>query len=499
MVKGLSVSDVVRVTVNLQPKAAQRRNFGIHLILGASPVIDQDERIRFYSGIDGVVSDFGVTANETKAAQLFYSQSPQPSTLAIGRWVREHAPARLKGGILPSADKIITGASGWNAIADGAFDILVNGVSAQIRELDFSAETNLNGVARVIAEKLSPDVNCLWDGERFVLETRLTGDTAAIGYATTPAPVDGETWTDISAKAGLDVDSALTPVAGVNSETALEAVANLLDISADWYGLLHAEQHDVATLTDISALIKAQDQSTARVHGITDTDQRALESTWQQDVAAMLKPLGFNRTFVQVSKNPHAAVSAFARAATVNFSASNSTITLKFKQEPGVAYETLRKSQATALADKNANTFVLYQNDSAILQEGIMSGGAFFDEIHGLDWLQNAIQTAIWNLAYQSKKIGQTDDEMNLVVNVIDDCLKEAVHNGLVAPGQWNADGFGQLQRGDHLSKGYYIFCPPVADQDQSEREQRKSVPVQVAIKLKGAIHFFDVAIEVNR
>ncbi len=496
MAKGLSVSDVVRVTVYLQPKASQRRNFGIHLILGASPVIDQDERIRFYSGIDGVISDFGVTANETKAAQLFYSQKPQPSTLAIGRWVREHAPARLKGGILETASKIITGAAGWNAITDGAFDIIVNGSVQQIRGMDFSIETNLNGAARVISEQLQPSANCLWDGERFVLETNLIGNAATIGYATAPGDGSG---VDISAKAGLDVDSALTPIAGLNSEPALRAVANLLDISADWYGLLHAEQHDVATLTDIAALIEAQDQSMARVHGITDTDQRALESTWQQDVAAMLKPLGFNRTFVQVSKNPHAAVSAFARASTVNFSASNSTITLKFKQEPGVAYETLRKSQAVALTDKNANVFVLYQNDSAILQEGVMSGGAFFDEIHGLDWLQNAIQNAVWNLAYQSKKTGQTDDDMNLVVNVIEDCLKEAVRNGLVAPGQWNADGFGQLQRGDYLPKGYYIFCPPVADQDQSEREKRKSVPVQVALKLKGAVHFFDVAINVNR
>ncbi len=496
MAKGLSVSDVVRVTVNLQPKATQRRNFGIHLILGASPVIDQDERIRFYSGIDGVIADFGVAANETEAAQRFYSQKPQPSTLAIGRWVREHAPARLKGGILETANKIITGATGWNAITNGAFDIIVNGSVQQIRGMDFSLETNLNGVARVISEKLQPSASCLWDGERFVVETNLTGGTAAIGYA---SAADDGGGIDIAAKAGLDVDSALTPIAGLNSEPALQAVANLLDISSDWYGLLHAEKHDTATLTDIAALIESQDESTARIHGITETDQRALDAAWQQDAAAMLKPLGFNRTFIQVSKNPHAVVSAFARAATVNFSASNSTITLKFKQEPGVAYETLRKSQAVALADKNANVFVAYQNDSAILQEGVMSGGAFFDEIHGLDWLQNAIQNAVWNLSYQSVKIGQSDDDMNLAVNAIENCLEEAVRNGLIAPGQWNADGFGQIQRGDYLPKGYYIFCPPVADQEQSEREKRKSVAIQVAAKLKGAVHFFDVAINVNR
>ena len=47
--------------------------------------------------------------------------------------------------------------------------------------------------------------------------------------------------------------------------------------------------------------------------------------------------------------------------------------------------------------------FAAYDNDTAIFQEGVMSGPAYFDEIHGLDWLQNAIQSETWNLLYQSK------------------------------------------------------------------------------------------------
>ena len=110
------------------------------------------------------------------------------------------------------------------------------------------------------------------------------------------------------------------------------------------------------------------------------------------------------------SRNPYAIVSALGRAFTVNFSANRSTITLKFKQLPGVVAEGLTETQAQALEAKRCNVFAAYDNDTAIFQEGVMSGPAYFDEIHGLDWLQNAIQSETWNLLYQSKaKIPQTD------------------------------------------------------------------------------------------
>ena len=78
MAKALSVDRVVKVTINLQPLAAGRRNFGVLLIVGASDVIDMEERIRAYTGIDGVAADFGVSTPEYKAAELFFSQSPRP-------------------------------------------------------------------------------------------------------------------------------------------------------------------------------------------------------------------------------------------------------------------------------------------------------------------------------------------------------------------------------------------------------------------------------------
>jgi hypothetical protein len=144
--------------------------------------------------------------------------------------------------------------------------------------------------------------------------------------------------------------------------------------------------------------------------------------------------------------------------------------------------------------------FVDYQNDTAIFQYGTMADGSFFDEVHGLDWLSNALQNALYNLLYTSKtKIPQTESGANQIINVANGVLSEAVNNGLVAPGTWNADGFGQLERGDFLDSGFYIYMQPMKDQDQSSREERVAPPMQIAVKLAGAVHTIDVIINVNR
>ena len=71
--------------------------------------------------------------------------------------------------------------------------------------------------------------------------------------------------------------------------------------------------------------------------------------------------------------------------------------------------------------------------------------------------------------------------------------------NGLFAPGKWTGGDIGELTTGDTLTKGYYIYAESVDDQTQADREARKGVPIQVAAKLAGAVHYGTVAITVVR
>jgi hypothetical protein len=491
MTQGLNVGRLVNVSVNLAPLASARRGFGTLLIAGDSSVIDAGERFRSYVDLESVAGDFGTSAPEYKAASLYFGQSPRPQTLMVGRWVRTATNALLKGGILTPAEQLLTN---WTAITGGSFVISIDGTEKTFTTLDFSAATNLNGVASVINAALTGGT-VSWDGSRFTVTSSSTGVTSTVGYATAAL-----TGTDISALLKFTATTALAPVPGFAVESPVEAVAEFANRSGTWYGLAFA----ASTMpTDDQAIAVGefiQGASITRIYGVTELDTRVLDATYTNDLASRFKALKYSRTFVQYSPNVYAVCSQMGRAFSVNFAANRSTITLMYKQEPGIVAQYLTETQAQTLKAKRCNVYVNYQNDTAILQYGVMSGEAYFDEIHGLDWFADAVQTRLYNLLYQSKtKIPQTDAGQNQLVTGAADVCQEAINNGLIAPGQWNADGFGQISRGDFLTEGFYIYTPPMAAQDQSIREQRIAPPIQIALKLAGAIHEIDAIVDVNR
>lgn len=491
MPQGLNISRLVRATVNLAPLAAARRGFGTLLIAGDSSVINGVDRIRTYTDLESVAEDFGTLAPEYLSASLYFGQSPRPNQLMIGRWLRTATAGLIHGGILTTAAQEM---ANWTAILNGTFTISVDGVEQDVTLLDFSGQTNLNGVATVINGVLT-GATASWDGSRFIITSSTTGILSTVGYATTEG-----TGTDISALLKLTVATALVPVPGFAAESPVECAVELANISGMWYGLTFAAATMPTDdqLIDVAAFIEGA--STSRIFGVTEIDTRVLDAAWTTDLASRLKALSYRRSFPTFSANKYAVASMFGRAFSVNFAANRSTITLMYKQEPGIVAELLTETQAQTLKAKRCNVFVKYQNDTAIIQYGVMSGQAYFDEIHGLDWFVDALQTSLYNLLYQSKtKIPQTDAGQNQLVNTASNVCAEAINNGLVAPGQWNADGFGQLERGQFLTEGFYIYTQPMALQDQSIREQRIAPPIQIALKLAGAIHEIDAIIDVNR
>ncbi|HBZ1464985.1 TPA: DUF3383 domain-containing protein [Klebsiella pneumoniae] len=381
MAQGLPVSNVVNVDVIMSPVAAAGRNFGALLILGTSTVIPVAERIRQYSAIEDIGDDFGVDSPEYEAATIFFSQSPKPTLVYIGRW------------------------------------------------------------AKTLAE-----------GEEGTVETLLQAVNASLQYT-------------------------------------------------NWYGLAIADSADLVEADVISVAAAIEASSLSRILAVTTDDVNVLVAGNTDNIGYKLKAAGYGRTFWQYSSSSkYAAISAFGRAFTVNFTGNNTTITLKFKTEPGVTYETLTTTQAAAIDSINGNVYVYYANDTAIIQQGVMANGDFFDERHGLDWLQNYVQTNLYNLLYTSAtKIPQTDAGVTRLMTNVEASLDQAVNNGLVAPGVWNGGPIGQIESGDTLTKGYYVYADSVDNQAQSDREARKSPVIQAALKLAGAIHYGDVQINVVR
>lgn len=492
---GLTIGDVVNVSVTMSPLAAAARNLSNLLILGSTPgVIDTSERMRLYGSIGAVAADFGTSAPEYLAASLYFQQAPQPSTLYIGNFAQVATSGRLVGAPLSVAQQAL---ANFTAITTGAIKFNLNGTDTQYATIDLSSAGNLNAVATLITTASAGAVTVVWNSvyNRFEISSHTTGATSNIGFSITPS-----TGIDLGPLMLLRTADGGRTAVGSAVETAVAGVAAAAAYSGNWYALMVS---GVSALSDSDRTAVAgfiESANPVRIYGITTASAAVPDPTQTTDIASALKALGYNRTLVQYSNTAHAVASLLGRALTVDFNGNNTVITLKFKNEPGVAAETLTEAQAAALTAKNCNVFVNYNNAQAIIQQGQMSGGNYIDETQGMDWMQNAVQTAVYNLLYTSPtKIPQTDAGVNQIVATCESAMSQAVANGLVAPGAWNATGFGALVQGQTLAKGYYIYAPPVASQSSADRAARKAPTLQIAAKLAGAVHSANVLISVNR
>jgi hypothetical protein len=605
MSSSLPINRLVNVSVNLAPQAAQMQNISNLLILGSSDIIDVVARLRNYTNINDVAADFGTSAPEYLAALLWFEQSPQPTTLSVGRWAQTATHGNLIGATLSAAQQVM---SLWTPMTTPGFLIRLDGIPYAMAPASFAAQTNMNGIAALIQTALAAAVassTCVWNSiySRFDIKSGTTGVASSVSFAApstavgsaafsgNPANLDtltingtvitfvtgtpvgsqvaiggtltitlasllaflqasadvqlvkftysinpantalylvsvavgtagnaytlaksstaitlsgatmaGGTAQDISSMLGMtSTSSGAYLAAGIAAESAAAAVG-IFDnqFGQSWYGMSICGAVNADHLA-VAAAVEAM--TNKHVYGVTTQESGVLVSTDTTNIAYSLKQLAYKRTVVQYSSsNAYAVNSLLGRILTVDYNGNNTTITLMYKQEPGIVAETLSSTQLTALEDFNCNVFVAYNNNTAIIEKGVVASGEFLDVITGTDWLALDIQTSVYNLLFTSPtKIPQSDAGNHTLVTVIESVCSQALQNGLVAPGVWTSGGFGGLAQGDFMPTGYYIYAPPISSQSDADRAARKSVTIQVAIKLAGAIHTVNVVVNVNR
>lgn len=487
----LPISRLIDVNVTLTQSAAQGQNLNALLILGTSTVIDVVTRIRSYTSLAQVATDFGTSAPEYLAAVLWFEQSPQPTQLYIGRWAKTASSGQLIGGPLTAAQQLI---SNWTAITSGAFHITVDGGGAQsVTGLNFSAVTNMNGVASIIQAGVT-GCTVVWNPTytRFQITSVSTGTSSSISFLTAGS-------VDISAMMECQsTSSGAYQANGIAAESAVSAVT-LFDTNygQQWFAITV-----IGTADSDTEAIAPYIEGATNFHyfGVTTQESTVLTPGDTSDIAYALQQLDYNRTGVQYSStNPYAVVSLLGRILTTNYAGNSTVISLMYQQEPGITPENLNSTQIAALESKNCNVFVAYNNNTAIIEQGVSSSGQFIDTVIGALALSVEVQTAIYNLLYTSTtKIPQTDAGMHQIVTAISQVLTQFVTNGWLAPGEWNGASVGSISTGQTLDNGFYVYVPPVATQSQANRTARISVPIQVIAKLAGAVQTVNVSITVN-
>jgi hypothetical protein len=483
----LDVSRIVDVQISVSPLALQRAGFGILNIVGTSDVIPIAERVRSYNNIDEVGVDFASTDEEYIAASIFFSQVPRPSELYISRRATEDQPATLFG----SSTDVETDLSVWQAESDGELAIDVDGTPVEMLYLDFSTVTSMSDVAAVFNASTT-SIDTEWDGSRFIFTASgIVGDDT-IGYV--EAPGIGGTY--IGELTGAEeTDSGSRAESKIVGETISESLNAIEAINSKWYGLAFTKEVRDDSQTDKGTQADCLDaaawaEARTKTFWNNSSDENTLITGNTTNISYLLSQLEYSRTATVYNAGDYPAISMFARGATVDFSGTNTTITYKFKQLPGITVDDLSATQANNIIAVNCNYYTQFGTQLSgdavsILAEGVMANGRFADEVVGIDWLQNSLQTDVFNYLFQSTtKIPQTDEGVDGIAQVMSGVLDQAVANGLAAPGNVTIDNDTVF-----LPKGYEIFQGLVEDQSQADREARKAPPIGFVIKGAGAIH----------
>lgn len=482
----IPVSSVVSVSIAIGATFPARAGFGtLNIVTAETGVISIAERVRAYSTLDGVAADWGSDTQVVKAATAYFSQQPKPTSLKVSvRYPTAQAGA-MRGGAV-SSDAAL---AALIAISDGSFAISIDGSAQDIEAIDLSGDATFDDIASAIQTKLRAvgtggygSSTCTHDGSRFLITSGTTGIASTVSFLTTVSPASG---TDISSLLEMQQGQGVNAT-GVAAETITASLDAIQNVDPDWYGLLFTnEVRDLVQVNSEDAVEAAADWCEARVKIFFNTtnDLDVLDSVTTTDIASVLQAKSLRRTVTTYGSTveQYASASVAGRAFTVNFSQRNSTLTMKFKQLPGITVETLTQNEKNVLDSKSANAFISI-GGSSMYAESYMANGVFLDEVHGVDWLENAIQTNVFGyLLTRDTKVPYTDRGVAALEQQTIKALDEAVRNGLIASGTTIDDEF--------LPNGYKTEVVAVADVNASDKSSRQYNGLSFVALGAGALH----------
>lgn len=439
------------------------------------------------------------TETETAAqANVIFAQ--QPNILANNGYVivaplSSTVVTPATSGTLTTAD-LSSNLAGLLLVTDGDLTMTVDGEDTVLTGIDLSEATTLADVAAAIQAKTDV-VTVTAEGDTLVFTSATTGTGSSVMLDET---VDGE-GTDLYGASylnGATADSVDGTNAVVDDETLAEAIERL---SKEIYfeGIITTKDVEA---TEYVAASNAVEAMTNRILMLPISTTSALTGV----VASVAnntktKPVMYLSGDTPAYNARLFAAAYLSRAFAVNYTGSNTTLTMNLKTLAGITADTNISESVLALCE--AAGVDCYPSIEGLAK--VMSydhAGLYFDQITNQIWFVNSIQREVFNvLATTSTKIPQTDVGLEVITKAIRAVCNYGVTNGFIAPGTWNSpDTFGDID--DFYRNieefGYYIYHQPVAEQLQSEREERRAPLFQIAGKEAGAVHSANILVYIE-
>ena len=476
----IPISTVVKVAIQISTKPVGARGFGALLFLTDEHsdtfnldmpvnVLAGSERVRKYVNLDGVLEDWDVDSEVYKAATAFYAQGAMD--FYVGLASGTNTAAKLRSGTPVELSTI-------QAVTAGGFTISVNGVIQNLTALDFSGAADLPGVATILNNAIT-GATVAFDttAQKFVVTSGNIGEGSSVSFAT--ADIGGAL-----AALKLDAINGATQELAKVAESVVEALAACREYDKTWYGVdFHKKWRDTTQVVPTAEYAEAS----KLVFFNTTNNLLTLNGTVDDDIASQLKAKTLMRTMTHFSSHPdeYPSSAVAGRAFIVNFEGVNTTITLFLKRLPTITVEPLTPNQNEILKSKNVNALIDIGGNN-VYSDSRMANGTWFDIVHGTDWLTARIEYDVFARLYSTPtKIPYTDSGISMIMQAAEQGLRQAVTNGLVAP--------GNDQEGNYLPLGYVMNYIPVSQVAPSDKQARIYRGLSFKAVGAGALHGVEI------
>lgn len=465
------ISEYINVGIALAPTPQGLAGFGQLVMMskgaatGVSP-ITKTERIRKYSSMPSVAADFIDGTEVNKAATAYYAQVPRPIYFSVALIDGSNRAATATGSTSPTL-------AACQAITAGGFTMSIDGAPIVVSAISLTGAATLAAAATLIQTKLAsqkPGTTCTHNGTNFVITSPTTGAASTLSVATA----------DVGNLANVIGMTTAVLNQGGAAETPAQALTAAEKVDNSFYGIvLDKEFDDTQAALDVAVWAQARTKKFFNTTNDAVTLTSANINTFAGKM--MSASLGNTLSTYAPSAGSYAGASVAGRAFTVNFEGTNTTITLMYKKLPTIPVARIDTDQNANLNKINVNVF-LDVGGNSFFAESKMADGSYFDTKHGLDWLQNRIETDVFNLMYQSPtKVPYTDTGVSMIIQKVEHGLRQGVTNGLIAPG-FTTDG-------TYLELGYRIDYIPVGDVSAADKGNRIYKGISFIAVGAGAIH----------
>ena len=477
----IEITEFANVSISVSPTGVAGGNFGIlGFLTNEQGVIGTAERGRAYKGLTSVADDWAADTEVYKAATAFYAATPTPTDFVVLMCFETDQAAVLTGGGHDTYEELVS-------ITDGNFSITTDTGTVAIEDLNLAAASDLDGVASALEAAINAvtagAVSVEHTGYGFEVTSTTSGTSSSISFASGDT---GAGSTNAAEALGLEQHQGKVN-AGIAAETPVQALAQATAQGIDFTGLVtHKKYRDVLSGSSGETTLEIGNWSEAskKIFCNTSNDLSVLNSALATDIISKMKDNTLRYTLSTFSKHkaqyPSAAV--FGRAASVNFSGINTTITLNLKQIPTVTAEDLTPGEFATLKSKHGSAVVKIGKSVNAYSDSRMASGSWLDTTHGLLWLENRCETDMFNLMYQSAtKVPYTQSGINTTAATLTRSLTAAVRNGLSAP--------GFLPDGTYLPEGFEVYSVDLGDVPSSDKGNRVYAGLSFKMVGAGALH----------